>query len=107
MKKARFCSGDNWTVSKTDAVYSDNYVMIPKKVLNNPKLTITAKYIYAYFCSYANMKIQPSRKTILKDLGISKSTYYLHLEILKSQGYLIVLQCNNKGKFAGCTYSII
>ena len=72
------------------------YGQLPKYVMLDPDLTIEAKGIYAYFCSYAGggNSAFPGRDKILADLKISKNAYYRHFNLLKSQGYILVKQNN-------------
>ena len=56
------------------------YGIIPKLAMQDQRLTIEAKAIYSYFCSYAGAGTTafPGRNKILHDLKISKDRYYNH-----------------------------
>ena len=68
--------------------------VLPKYVMIDPDLTIEAKAIYAYFCSFAGNgnSTFPGRDKILSDLIISKDSYYNHFHLLTEQGYISVEQ---------------
>jgi hypothetical protein len=70
------------------------YGVLPKYVMYDRELTLTAKAIYAYFCSFAGQgtTVFPSRDKILADLRICKDTYYRHFHLLLEQGYITVVQ---------------
>ena len=86
------------------------YGIIPKLPMQDKRLTIEAKAIYSYFCSYAGAGTQafPSRSKILYDLGIGEERYYRHFNILKKYGYIKVEQnVNSVGKFKNNIYTLI
>lgn len=93
----------------TEGVNSKGFGTISKLVMLDRKLTIQAKAIYAYFCSYAGGGSQPfpSVERILGDLDISEDTYYKHLRFLKAYGYIVVEQRKNgKGTFLSNIYTL-
>jgi len=72
------------------------YGVIPKAVMQDPRLDVKAKAVYAYFASYAgagNAAFPPTPQ-IIKDLGVSKPTYQKALRVLQSLGYIRVEQAN-------------
>ncbi|MCL1830516.1 MAG: helix-turn-helix domain-containing protein, partial [Oscillospiraceae bacterium] len=75
-------------------VRAKGYGVISKVAMLDPRLTIQAKGIYAYLCSYGGRGngIYPGRDRILTDLGITKDTYYTHFNMLKKYGYITVTQ---------------
>ena len=75
--------------------------IIPKLLMLDTDLTIEAKGIGAYFYSYAGSGTIafPGRDKIVHDLGISKDTYYKHLNLLKEQGYLKVEKQHSHGGY--------
>lgn len=75
--------------------------IIPKLVMQDKRLTIQAKAIYSYFCSYAGAgkTAFPKRSKILADLKISVNTYYRHFNLLKKYGYIEVTQEKDKEGF--------
>jgi hypothetical protein len=90
-------------------INSKGYGIIPKIVMQDKRLTIEAKAIYAYFCSYAGAGSQafPSVAKIMFDLTIKKDRFYKHLKILKESGYISSEQKKGKGKFTNSIYTLI
>lgn len=74
------------------SIYSQGYGTIAKMVMLDKGLTIEAKAIYAYLCSFmgAGDTAFPSVKKICYDLGISKDRYYKHINYLVCKGYLTI-----------------
>jgi hypothetical protein len=88
---------------------SRGFGIIPKLIMQDRRLSIQAKGIYAYFCSFAGSGTQafPGVKKILYDLDMSKDTYYRHLSQLKECQYISVEQQMQDGKFARNVYTIV
>jgi len=74
------------------SIYSKGYGMVAKQAMQDPVLSIEAKAIYAYICSYAGSgeTAFPSVKKMCYDLHISKDRYYNHVKLLIDQGYIKV-----------------
>jgi hypothetical protein len=86
------------------------YGIIPKLVMQDQRLTIEAKAIYSYFCSFAGAGTTafPSRSKILYDLKISEDRYYRHFNLLKKCGYILVEQKSDaSGKFKRNIYTLV
>lgn len=86
------------------------YGIIPKIPMQDPRLTIEAKAIYSYFCSYAGAGSTafPSRAKILNDLQIGETRFYKHFNLLKKHGYVTVEQnTDNTGKFKNNIYTLV
>lgn len=84
--------------------------IIPKMVMQDKRLTIQAKAIYSYFCSYAGAgkTAFPGRKKIMADLKISKECYYKHFNLLKEHGYIEAYQEKDEnGAFCRNVYTLI
>lgn len=81
-------------VIQVQGINSQGYGIIPKMVMQDKRLTIQAKAIYGYFCSYAGAgkTAFPKRSKIMSDLKISKDSYYKHFNLLKEYGYIEVSQ---------------
>lgn len=95
---------------KLEGVNARGYGIIPKMLMLDREVTIEAKAIYSYFCSYAGAGTQafPSVKKIIEDLGITKTRYYKHFDILKNLGYISVEQLKTeKGSFKHNLYTLI
>lgn len=93
-----------------DGVDARGYGKIPKIVMHDPRLTIEAKAIYAYFCSYAGSGISafPSVSLILDHLKISRKRYYNHLASLRECGYVSVKQNRTKaGLYTNTIYTLV
>ena len=84
---------------RIEGIKYKGYGVLPKYVMIDPDLTIEAKGIYAYFCSYAGSgnTAFPSRDKIVADLQINKDTYYKHFNVITSQGYIVVEQAHAHG----------
>lgn len=94
---------------KVEGVNARGYGIMPKMVVLDRKLSIEAKAIYAYFCSYAGAGTTafPSVSKIISDLGIGKSRYYNHFNQLVDLGYIKVEQSRHeKGKFKHNIYTL-
>ncbi|WP_422445354.1 helix-turn-helix domain-containing protein [Thermoanaerobacterium sp. DL9XJH110] len=59
-------------ILQVEGVKAKGYGIIPKIVMQDPRLTISAKAIYAYMCSFAGSGTTafPCVEKICKDLGI-------------------------------------
>ena len=83
---------------------------MPKMVSLDRELTIEAKAIYGYFCSYAGSGTTafPSRNKICEDLVISVTRYYTHFNLLKKLGYIKVEQVKTENnKFSHNIYTLV
>jgi len=95
---------------RVEGVNSRGYGLIAKIVMLDRKLTIEAKSIYSYFCSYAGAGSQvfPSIEKIISDLCISKDRFYKHFKFLKNYGYIKVKKRLNKnGTFKSNLYTLV
>ena len=88
-------------IIRVQGINSLGYGIIPKMVMQDKRLTIQAKAIYGYFCSYAGAgkTAFPKRSKILADLKVSTNTYYRHFNLLKKYGYIEVTQEKGKDGF--------
>lgn len=103
-------SGTRPDILKVQGRMTRGYGIIPKMPMQDQRLTIEAKAIYSYFCSYAGAGTTafPSRDKILYDLQISENRYYKHFNLLKQHGYIEVIRnIDNKGKFTNNIYTLI
>lgn len=76
-------------------IRSLGYGQMPKIVMLDPDLSLEAKAIYAYFCSYTgngNNTAFPGRNRIMHDLDISNNPYYRYLSQLTDNGYITIKQ---------------
>ena len=88
---------------KVEGINFKGFGILPKYVMLDPDLSIEAKTIYAYFCSFAGngSATFPGRDKILSDLPMSKDAYYKHFRQLTDQGYITVEQ---QGSNSGAIY---
>ena len=103
-------NGTNPDILKVQGRMTRGYGIIPKIPMQDQRLTIEAKAIYSYFCSYAGAGTSafPSRDKILYDLQIGKDRFYKHFNLLKQHGYIEVTRnTDNTGKFSNNIYTLI
>lgn len=96
-------------ILKVQGIKAKGYGIIPKMVMLDRKLTVEAKAIYSYFCSYAGAgdTAFPSRNKICDDLCIGVKRYYNHFKLLVDLGYIEVEQTRHKsGKFKHNVYTL-
>ena len=91
---------------RVEGILFKGFGHIPKFIMLDTDLTIEAKGIYAYFCSFAGSgnSAFPSRDKILKDLSIGKDRYYKHYNLLILNGYLSAEQERRKDEKTGEVY---
>lgn len=88
--------------------FNDGYGIIFRSVMRDTSLSIGAKAVYAYLCTFAgNKKIAfPSRKLMCHELGINKDTLTKYMRNLLDAGYIKKEQEKVSGKFAHNVYTI-
>lgn len=91
------------------SIKSKGYGIIYKKVMLDRNLSIEAKAIYSYFCSYAGAgdTAFPSISKIVYDLDISESRYRRHFNLLKKYDYIRVQQVKEDNKFSHNLYTLV
>jgi|GEM_PF-2025704 len=97
-------------VLKIEGVNAKGYGIIGKLVMQDKRLSIEAKAIYAYFRSYAGAGTTafPGVKRIVEDLGISENRYYRHFKLLKQNDYIRVEQIMQRGgKYSHNVYTLV
>lgn len=95
---------------RIEGVKFKGFGILPKYVMLDRDLTIEAKTIYAYFCSFAGNgnSTFPGRDKILTDLPMSKDAYYKHFKLLTEQGYVHVQQQKKiKNIFSNNIYTLV
>jgi hypothetical protein len=88
---------------------STGYGTIPKLAVLDVRLSVKAKAVYAYMCSYAGAGhiAYPHVGTILRDLKISKNAYYSYYNELSELGYISTEQrIDDKGRYGATTYRL-
>lgn len=89
-------------------INSNGFGIIAKLVMQDRNLSLGAKGVYAYFCSYAGAGniCFPSRKKMCYDLGISQDTLGKYLKELIKSSYVSCEQIKENGKFSHNVYTI-
>lgn len=100
----------SWSdILRTEGVTCKGFGVMPKYPLLDRDLSLTAKTIYAYLCSYTGNgdTAYPGVDTIIAHLGLNRETYYIHFKQLTSQGYISVQkQVGASSRFAHNIYRI-
>lgn len=93
---------------KITGINSNGFGIIAKLVMQDRNLSLGAKGVYAYFCSYAGAGniCFPSRKKMCYDLGISQDTLGKYLKELIKSNYVSCEQIKENGKFSHNVYTI-
>jgi hypothetical protein len=80
-----------------------------KIVMRDERLSITAKAIYGYFYSYAGAgeRAFPNVSQLVDELGICRSAYYKHFNLLKDCGYISVWQEHRHGRLSYNIYTLM
>lgn len=88
---------------RKSGVNCKGYGILFKYPMLDPALTIEAKGIYCYICSYAGSDATafPGRDRIRDDLRMCKDAYYKHYQLLLDNDYLRVEQKNQGGNSHG------
>lgn len=82
------------------------YGMIPRAVMYDSRLSVTAKVLYAYLASFsgAGKVAFPAKSYIQRHLGIGDSTYKTNMRALTSTNYVTVIQRHVNGKLSSNDY---
>lgn len=85
------------------SIFEKGYGIVSKLIMQDTRLSIESKAIYAYLCSYAGAgnEAYPSIPKILHDLDISKSRLYKHMDILVDAGYVIKHRTQGENNLMG------
>ena len=89
-------------------INSQGYGTVPKVVMQSQEISISAKAVYAYFCSFtgAGHSCFPSQYKICSDLEISKNSLSKYIRELKEAGFVEVEQEKVNGKFSRNVYTL-
>lgn len=93
---------------EVEGIFENGYGFIAKKVMQDRNINVVSKGIYAYICSFSGKGNDcfPSRKKISYDLNISNDTLGKYLKELIENGYIVVKQQKENGKFSNNIYHI-
>ena len=96
-------------VLRAEGINCKGYGVIPKFVMQDQQLSVEAKGIYAYLCSYAGNGIFafPSRNLMLSELGMCKDAFYNHYNALIKEGYITVIRDSSKGITGHNIYTLV
>ncbi|MBC2148124.1 helix-turn-helix domain-containing protein [Listeria booriae] len=89
-------------------IFAQGYGMIAKMVMRDKDLSIEAKGIYSYLCSFAGAGAVafPSIELMCAELGMSTDRFYTHRKKLVQKGYIIIVQRRENGKQLSNIYQI-
>jgi hypothetical protein len=92
-----------------DGIFKQGFGVVAKMVMKNRALSVGAKALYSYICTYAGSgeTAWPGRALICGDLQISKDTYTKYLKQLKEQDYIRTEQININGQFGANVFIIV
>lgn len=95
-------------VIRVEGIFEKGYGFISKSIMIDNTLSLGAKAIYAYLCSYSGKgnDIFPSRKKMCADLKISNDTLGKYLKELKDREIINITQEKKDNKFANNIYTI-
>jgi hypothetical protein len=91
-------------------IKSKGFGEIAKLFMQDRRIPITAKSIYAYICSYTGDNVDsayPGRNKICYDLNINKDTFIKYLKYLTAYGYIECKQRTEDGKFESNKYMVV
>ncbi len=93
---------------KQEDLLAKGYGMIPKLVMKDAKLSVEAKAIYAYLCSYcgAGDTAFPAIDLICHDLTISEKRFQRHMKQLKDSNYVRIERKRTENGFSNNIYTL-
>lgn len=91
-----------------DGIFTEGYGIIPKSVMRDKGISLSAKAIYSYFCSHAGQgdTCFPSQNSICYDLDISRGSLAKYLRELTVKGYIVTEQVKENGRFSHNIYRL-
>jgi uncharacterized phage protein (TIGR02220 family) len=91
-----------------DNLLAQGYGIIPKKVMRDENLSIEAKAIYSYLCSFCGHgdTAFPSISLMCHDLGISDTRFLKHRKQLIDFGYIKVTRNRKEQGFSNNVYKL-
>lgn len=87
------------------SVLENGYGIVGKIVMQDRRISATAKAIYAYLCTFGNVSY-PGRDKICYDLGIGRGSYIRYMRQLVDCAYVTVQQRRDCGHFLSNQYRI-
>jgi len=94
-----FCTG----------IYKEGYGIIPKTIMRNKDISLGAKAVYAYICSFAGAgrNAFPSLELICAELGMSEKKMYKCRKELIDHNLIIVDKIRIKSKYSNNIYTLV
>lgn len=85
------------------------YGLVRQTVMRDSTLSIPAKALFAYLASFAgaSSKAWPSVSLIMKELNMSKDTFYKYIKELRDRGYIEVEKKRKNGKWLSNIYTLV
>lgn len=82
--------------------------MVYQDVTRDSSLPLATKGLYAYLAAFCggDDECYPSVDTILRETGVSKETFYKHINILVKTGVVKKKQINQNGRFGKTVYKL-
>jgi hypothetical protein len=92
---------DKPMVRFSQTIQKYGYGMLPRTVFLDKRLSVKAKALYAYFCSFAGAGdyVCPSRSVIRHHLKISNASYQKYMNELIATNYISLFQRIANGRF--------
>lgn len=92
MKKSNEIQSKPFDKSEEIFLTADGYGIIPKSIMKDKAISIEAKAIYSYLCSYAGSgnTAFPSVSLMCSDLGIGENRFYKHRKQLVDKKYITI-----------------
>lgn len=87
---------------------SRGYGIVYREIMRNKNITVEAKAIYAYLCSFAgnNVECYPGIDLMASELCMGKDRLYKHLNILVNSGIVEKHQSRNGNRWGKTVYKI-
>ena len=84
------------------------YGVVYQDVTRNNNISVATKGLYAYLASFCgnSSECYPSIDTITKELGITKDTFYKHINVLVAVGVVEKKQEIHNGRFGRTIYKL-
>ena len=92
-----------------EGIRAFGYGTIPKSIMQDPRLSLCSKALYAFYCSCAGAgkTAVPKKDHILHYLGISDKSFRKYKAALVDTGYIKEIQNKENGKFGSSSIYII
>ena len=93
----------------TGDIKQKGFGIIPKLVMQDTRLSVEAKAIYAYMASYAGAgdTAFPGVDLMIHHLGVSKKRFYRHRDDLEKLGYIQITKSRKGNRNASNVYELV